>query len=50
MGAEVGIVVIVLSPFLTLIVVKVISMTSPSAPYFGTSIESPIRMMSLDEI
>ena len=42
---DVGIVVIVLSQFCTLTVCKAISITSPSAPYSGTSIQSPLLIM-----
>src|SRR5690606_21020857 len=37
----VGTVVMVLSQFCTLILLRLISITSPSAPYFGISIQSP---------
>ena len=45
--AAAGIMVMVLSQFCTLTVVKVISITSPSALYFGISIQSPTRTISL---
>ena len=41
---DVGIVVMVLSQFCTLTVCKAISTTSPSAPYSGTSIQSPLSV------
>ena len=41
-----GIVVIVLSQFRIFTVVRVTSITSPSAPYFGMVIQSPGRSMS----
>ena len=46
-SAWVGIVVIVLSKFWILIVCRATSITSPSAPYFGISTQSPIFTMSL---
>ena len=43
-------VVTVLSQFFTLMVVRLISTTLPSAPYFGTSIQSSMRTISFPEI
>ena len=42
---DVGIDVIVLSQFCTFTVCRAISITSPSAPYSGTSIQSPLFIM-----
>ena len=46
---QVGTVVMVLSQLRTLTVVRPISMTAPSAPYFGISSQSPSLSMSLAE-
>ena len=46
---QVGIVVMVLSQLRTLTVVKPISITAPSAPYFGISSQSPSFNISLAE-
>lgn len=46
---QVGIVVMVLSQLRTFTVVRPISMTAPSAPYFGISSQSPSFSMSLAE-
>ena len=48
-SAYVGIVVIVLSKFRTFTVVSATSSTSPSAPYFGISIQSPRATIWLAE-
>ncbi len=47
LNAWVGIVVTVLSQFWIFTVWRAISTTSPSAPNFGISTQSPIRIMSL---
>ena len=47
--AYVGIVLIVLSQFCTFTVFKVISVTVPSASYFGIDIQSPILNMLFAE-
>ena len=44
---QVGMVLMVLSQFCTLIVCRLMSMTSPSAFWLGISIQSPTRNMSL---
>ena len=44
---QVGMVVMVLSQFCTLTVLSAISVTKPSAPTWGISIQSPTRSMSL---
>ncbi len=47
---QVGMVTMVLSQFCTLTVFSAMSITAPSAPACGTSIQSPTRSMSLPSI
>ena len=48
MSRQVGMVVMVLSQFCTFTVCSAMSTTSPSAPTWGISIQSPTRSMSFD--